>query len=178
MSASKKKTLIASAISLFVVLAIIIIFIYPALRRFNRNVEEFNNARRELSTFQEKSSSFYDAKKVYISWQPSFDKISKLFIDKDAPIDFIKFLENTAHSSGLVIDISSASVNPKSETEPWDSISFQLNLTGSFDDLMIFLQKLEASPYLIKEKGIIIRKLTTQNTSGVNGILDIQVYTN
>lgn len=95
-------------------------------------------------------------------WQeiePSFQKIEKLFIDPEAPVEFISFLEKISKDCQMAIKISST---PSSGTEkdPWPSLFFQISSATSSPKFLKFLEKLETSPYLIEISSLNVRELT------------------
>ena len=183
MPASNRKNFIISGIFALTALIAAVVFIYFILIGFSKNSDELIGLRKELAAFQDKSESLENAKKAYLSWQSSLEKIDKMFIDADAPIDFIKFLEKTSSDCSLKSDISSTASSQKSDSNVWNSLSFQLVLTGSFNNVLKFLDKIETGPYLISEGNLNIRELAmgeagSGSSSGdVSAVLEIKVYT-
>lgn len=176
MSASNKKILIISGICFLASLAVIILLIAPAYKRLDMHIKELAYAQRELAIFDKKTDNLKETKEVYDSWQLSLEKIKKLFIDTDAPINFIKFLEKASTDSNLVLNISSTSSDL--ESSPWPSILYQINVTGSFSNLIVFLKNLEAGPYLIDEQALNIKRLADGSFyDDISAVLKIKVYT-
>lgn len=175
---SNKRILIISGICFFAALAVIIFLIYPVFKKFNEYVNEFSGTKKELSLFEKRSNNLLEIKKTYIDWQPSLEKTEKLFIDSEVPIDFIRFLENTSADCGLTLDMSSASSSSESSSGTWPSISYQLSLSGSYNNVMTFLEKVESSPYLIEEQGLNIRRTASQEkNSDISAVSRIKAYT-
>ncbi len=117
---------------------------------------------------------------LYKTYQSDLERIENLFVDPEVPIEFIGFLEKTAVSSQIKLEISSmtraaakggdeasaslttraaarggdeqssATTKKTEKEELWQSLSAQLLITGSFSNFSKFLRKLENGPYLIE----------------------------
>jgi len=95
---------------------------------------------------------------VYQSWQetgsaqrelekvkPQLEKINQIFVLKDQPLDFVKMLEDLARKTDNLYLINL--VTPAEETKKADTLSFQIQLDGSFVNLMHFVKYLENMKY-------------------------------
>jgi Tfp pilus assembly protein PilO len=107
---------------------------------------------------------------VYKTYQSDLDRIENLFVDPEVPIEFIGFLEKTAAGSQIKLEIFS--MIKKTEQEPWQSLSAQLLVTGSFSNFSKFLHKLENGPYLIEVLDVNTKKLTEREIQ-VGGLENI-----
>jgi len=124
--------------------------------------------------------------KGYSDWEFNPEEIDKFLASADAPIDLIKFFENTARENNLLINISPCPVI-KLEEDSWESMGFGLELTGSFLNFSRFLEKIENSNYFIQVQKIQTRKLTLSDiylekysefsTEDVKTILNIKIFT-
>ncbi len=159
-------------ISIAVFLTIGILFLASAavliIRSIQKNSEEFVSQKKELISVQKEIETFTEAKSRYESSKESIDKIDKLFIDPENPIDFLNFLNKNAESHNLKIKTSPLSSGSK-EIDPWPSISFQVSSSGSFSNSMKFLRTLELSPYLIEMSTTNIKNLT-EGEIGAKGL--------
>lgn len=156
--APKEKIIISSIIFGIVSLALICFIIYPLVQGIKRNSQDLVGAKKELTLFQTKVEEVEQTKENYEKLKSDLDKIDKLFIDPDVPIDLIKFWEKTANDSGLSIDIAPVSLKAVG-TDPWSSIGFSLILSGSFPNFLKFLEKIETSPYLLEVQGLTVKDL-------------------
>ena len=121
---------------------------------------------------------------LYKTYQSDLERIENLFVDPEVPIEFIGFLEKTAVSSQIKLEISS--MTKKTEQEPWQSLSAQLLITGSFSNFSKFLHKLENGPYLIEivdlntrrlaEKDIQTKELENIPGADTTTVLSIKVF--
>ncbi len=85
-------------------------------------------------------------------------------MNESAPIELIKFFEDTARDVGLLIDISPASVL-KTGSDPWDSIGFSVELIGDFSSAMKFLEKIENGHYFIETTKFNAKSITQKDIS-------------
>ena len=154
----KKKIIISSIIFGIVNLALIYFLIYPLVQGIKRSSQNLVRTKKELTLFQTKVEEVEQAKENYEKLKSNLDKIDKLFIDPEIPIDLIKFWEKTADDSGLSIDISPVSLKPVA-ADSWSSIGFSLILTGFFPDFLKFLEKIETSFYLLEVQGLTVKDL-------------------
>ena len=135
--------------------------IYPLWRGISKNSQELVETRKELILFQGRAGKFEEFKKTYEELKPELEKIGRLFVDPRVPIELIKFWEDAAQDSKLLIDISPFT-QKSSEKDPWNSIGFRLTLIGKFPNFLKFLIKTETAPYLIEIQNIVIRKISEE----------------
>ena len=107
-------------------------------------------------------------------YQSDLEKIERLFVDISEPIEFIKFLEQEATSSGLSIEIAPPVLREKGDN-PWASFDFDLTLNGSFPDIVRFVDRLEAGPYLIRPLVVSVREDSVEKDTIV-AVISIKVY--
>ncbi len=101
-------------------------------------------------------------KNNYSKYAPNLEKMDQLFVDKANPVDFIKFLEDTAGSSQLDLKISLPPSLQSSSASVQNFIALQLSAKGKFSDALDFTKKIEMGPYLIE-----IENLTIQGSQEV-----------
>ncbi len=139
----------------------IILIFAPLFNAITINSKDLRTLQGELATVEAQRSvtAYFKKEMPYIDQK--IKKIDALFIDAGAPIDFINFLERTAASNNLEIEINSANV-VKQKDFAGEYINFQFALTGTYTDFMRFLSQIENSPYLINITALQI-KLGRQN---------------
>lgn len=157
----KKRIVINSIIFGTVGLALIGLLIYPLFKGIKRNSETLAAMKGELVLSQGKSVDLEKIKKDYDKHRPDLEKIQWLFVDPNIPIDLIESWEKAAIDSGVSGDISPISLKA-AKTDPWDSIAFQVIITGSFPDFLRFLQKIETNLYLTEIKSLTVKRLSEQ----------------
>lgn len=176
----KKKIIISSVIFGIVAIALVGFVIYPLFKGIKKNSQDFILARRELTLFQDRGGEIEQLKEIYKALEPDLERIDKFFVNPAAPldlIDFTKFLKKTAKDSEFLIPSDNISVVPVEalETDPWNSMGFQIALAGSFPNFLKFLEKIETAPsHLIEVQSLVVNKLTEGD---VDITLLIKVYT-
>lgn len=162
---------------IFIVLALVLIvfLIYPLFREIKKNSEELILEKGKLFSFETEIENLEQFKRVYQLLKPDLEKIDKLLINPEVPVDFIKFLEKTASDSEVFIEISPTSLK-EAKSDPWPSLGFRISLTGSFPDFLKFLEKIESSSYLIEISNLNFKKISKKEKD-INGNLFMKVYT-
>ena len=102
--------------------------------------------KKSLDTLNLRIGDFHNFQKGYLDFQPVIEEINHLFINLDAPIGFIEFLEHEATTSRLQIRITPSSAGGGS---PWKSMGFAVNVKGYFSDVQRFLARVENGPWLV-----------------------------
>ena len=180
-----KKIYISSAILILLIILFIIFLICPIFEEIKKNSKDLISQNENLVSLEVKVVNLKKFETIYQNLKPNLEKIDNLFIDPEVPVEFISFLEKTSRSCNLTLSLSLSSQKKIAE-ETWYSLNFQTNLTGSFLDFSKFLEKLEASPYLIEIKDITINKLKETEAkkeskkssfSNIETTLLIKVYT-
>lgn len=181
------KNKINLSIFIFLILSIFLVLflISPLLKDIKAGSAEILVQKENLVTLEAKAESFERFKKSLQEIKPNLEKIDKLFISSEAPVDFIDFLEKTSKESSLEIKISSA-LSTKVEKDLWPSLVFQITSVGSFPAFLKFLEKLELEVYLIEIQNLNVTRigeaeLKTKeyeklSSGGVKANLSIKVY--
>jgi len=178
-------------ISLLIVLALSVslsvFLIRPIFSGIKKNSEELINQKQRINFLEEKIKNIEDFKKNQDEIGKNLEKIKTLFLESEAPVNFIGFLEQTARESQLSIKISPSASTKKAE-DPWFSIIFEISSASPFPSLLRFLEKLESSPYLIKiqsfsvtrleENDLKTKELEDLSVGSVKAILSMKVYAN
>lgn len=174
-----KKTILISIIFGLITIALIFVGISPLLQGIKKNSETLIALKAELTLSQERAGKIEQLKKDYKELEPDLEKIDKLFVNPETPIDLIEFWEKMASISNLSIEISPVSLK-SFQDEAWNSMGFQLRLTGSFPNFRKFLEKIETGPYLIELQNLSVKKLTEGklvSPEDVSVSLTAKVYT-
>lgn len=178
-------------ISLLIVLALSvslsIFLIRPIFSGIKKNSEELINQKQKINFLEEKIKNIEEFKENQDEIGKNLEKTKTLFVESEAPVNFIGFLEQIAKESHLSIKIS-PSASTKKADDPWPSIIFEITSASPFPSLLRLLEKLESSPYLIKvqsfsitrleEKDLRTKELEDLSVGSVKAILSMKVYAN
>jgi len=169
------KNKINLSLIIFIVLSVclIVLVIYPLFKEIKNSSEELVSEKQKLFSLERKIENLKEFQTLWLKIEPNLKKIDQLFIDPQVPVEFVNFLEKIAKDSEILIEISS-SLSSKTEKDPWSSLLLQINSTAPFSKFLKFLEKIEASPYLIEIQNLNARGLIEGDT-GIT--LSIKVYT-
>ncbi|MDP2910550.1 MAG: hypothetical protein Q8N58_02070 [bacterium] len=185
----KKQITVILIGSLAMALILFFIFVFFFLKGIKQTSADLVNIKKELFLFQTKLSGEEDVNENYQKIEPDLTRIENSFVNPEVPVDLIKFWEQTASNSGIYINIVpiSSSADDKDKKYAWGFMNFRLSLFGSFEDLLRFLEKIEAGPYLIEIKDLSIQKLNSSDlvskeypslsVNDVKAILTLKVFT-
>lgn len=160
----EKKINTSIIIFLALIVFVNVFIVFPLLGEIKKNSQELISEKKNLAALDEQIASLQRFKILYKNLEEILKKIDNLFINSEVPIDFISFLEKTARSSSVNIDISPFS-SEKADKDPWSSLNFQIVAEGSFSRLSSFLEKIENSPYLIEVQNLTISQSTVEKKS-------------
>lgn len=135
--------------------------VYPLWGKVRVRSEQLIQNRKEIVALETQSQQLDKLQQEKEEFQQSFDRMNKLFVDKEAPVEFLEFLERTALDSEVSLDIQPAS-GRKLEQEPWPPTFFKLSGRGKFENCADFLAKLEQSPYLIRIQSLDFQQVTSE----------------
>lgn len=151
----------------FFVLAIISLL----LQEIQKTSQELISQKKELILFEQRERNIENLREQYKTYQQNLEQINGFFVDPVLPIEFISFLEKSALDSQVSIKVSLAKeiIKPEStqETEPGPALSFNASISGSFSDLLKFIDKLENASYLIEITDLNVKKLTQEAPGNV-----------
>lgn len=173
MSKNKSLPLIILGIIALILVGLVVRSLFLSIKQ---NSENLVIQKGVLTELEKKSDNIKKFQSTYDIYQDNLKKIDQLFIDKEEPVEFIEFLEGEAHYSKLTIDLTPLAFEV-GEKDFWPSTSFRVNMVGSFQNFLKFLDKIESSLYLITLSDFSLNK----PTKNINGDIDIsfqmKVYT-
>lgn len=156
----RNKTNLSIIIFVVLIVLMVVFVIYPVLKGVQGDSEKLSLQKTNLLVLEDKIENL----KKYKTDNKNFEEILKetdiLFVDSKVPIKFISFLETTSRNCALGIEISPSS-SKQLEKDIWPSLAFQIVAKGSFPNILKFIEKLEAGPYLIE-----VQNFSAGKTSG------------
>ncbi len=156
----KKETILISLVSLFVGVAILFSIVFFLGGEIKKNSEKIIEIRRKLIFSERESVS--DIQSHFDEIKPDLEKIDSLFVDSDAPVEFIEFLEKTSTRSDIFLEINPTSLE-KEENSIWEGVGFQIKAVGSSENCLRFLEKLEYSLYMTEIQSLSFSKLKKES---------------
>jgi hypothetical protein len=167
----KKKIYISIAVFVAITVLLIIFAVIPLLKNIQKNSANLVSQKYDLTLLKKEIETFRDTEVLYQKAQENIDKIDKIFIEPDNPIDLINFLKEKAEKYNLQNEILSLNKTPADsagQPDPWPSISLQISNTGPFVSFLKFVKNLESGPYLTEILNISIKRLTENEFRGEN----------
>lgn len=161
----KKQHTIYLTITIFLLISFLLIafLIYPTLKDIGEASREISSSKDTITFLYKQSSELDNFKKKYQDYNANLKKIDDLFIDGKDPVDFIKFLEKTASDTNINLDINLTSDAKNGTAGNAISSLFQIYTKGDFLNILMFAQKLETGPYLVRVNNLSVNKLTQDN---------------
>ncbi len=147
-------------------LLLVAFLIYPALSDIQKISDDILRDKNSAALITAEAGDLDNFNKNYPSYEANLKKIDQLFVDSDNPIEFIKFLENTADASGVAADINLSSNAPSRAAIASPTTVFQIRATGEFSKMLKFANRLETRDYLIKIQNISLTRSFVQAVDG------------
>ncbi len=162
----KEKQKIKIDIAVFSLFLILIIFlaITPLSSQLKEDSGNLATKKSTLIFLENQIKALNDFQNSGSQYQDKINKLDTSFVSKEAPVDFIEFLEKQAKKQNLKITLSSTALKT-SQKEALLAVGFRAVLIGDFPDALIFLQKMEKSPWLVKVEQVSINREGFQNNS-------------
>lgn len=157
-----KKIYLSLIIFIFVGFCFIFFIFSFLFKGIKKDSEGIIFQKEKINFLEAKIKNIEEFKNFYNEIYPNFKKIDNLFVDSEMPIDFIDFLEKTSKDCG--ISIETTLISPRKDDQDWDYLSFQITSKSHFSRFMIFLKKIENSPYLINVQSLSTRESLDQTT--------------
>ena len=144
---------------ILIVFSLMLLLVISLIKDIQRNSQQFLLEKKALTSMEREFQEFEDFERNSAFYQSNLEKLDKLFLNPEVPIDFIQFLEEESNNIGLLIKISPSIITSR-ESDPWESIGFQILLTGSFPNCLKFLEKLQVSPWLLEVQMTEVKRIT------------------
>jgi hypothetical protein len=167
MKISNKKIYILGAATILLILIIIL----PLFNSIRKSSQELFSQKKELALFQQKEKELENIREKYKAYQESLGKIDNLLVDPALPIELISFLEKSALDSKSSIKVAST----REIAGPEPALSFNTTFSGSFSNLLKFINRLENGPYLIEIINLNIKKLGQEQPGNITANLELMV---
>jgi len=132
------------------------------IKEIEEDYKELIVQKQELYLFQKQIQEFESFKNKDGIYGSCLENIDKLFINKETPIEFIKFLEEKSQELGVLIKITPATISPR-DNDLWENLGFQINLTGSFPRCIAFLEKVQLSKWLSDVEKLSINRISEKD---------------
>lgn len=161
LSARQKIKIDVVVLILFFIL-VVFLAIIPLCSRLLSNSKNLAAKKSALVFLGEQIEVLNNFQNSGFEYRQKINKLDSSFVSEEAPIEFIEFLEKEALAQNLKISLSSGTGVPEKK-ENRITIGFQARITGKFPDALVFLEKIEKSPWLIKIEQINIDRTSEES---------------
>ncbi|MDI6883307.1 MAG: hypothetical protein QMC93_02430 [Patescibacteria group bacterium] len=155
---AKKKIYLTPLIFGIFLLIFIFLGLLPQIKNLKKSSEDFVFQKNTLNLIESQIGNFQDFQENYSFYQLTLEKIKESFVDLEAPVNFIEFLERESKDSNVEIKISS-SVSSPIKSDFWQELGFQILIGGAFSNCLRFLERLERGPYLVEISQLNIQRI-------------------
>lgn len=152
------------SVSLIVLISFLLIFllVLPSIRGIAEESAQLTLQQKELASIELMAENFEDFERNYRFYEEGLEEMENLLsqeslIDPEIPVSFINFFKEEAQALNLDLKISPMSFQEK-EDRFWGYLSFRIDGTGEFTNLMKFLKKIENSRWLVEITSLTIRR--------------------
>lgn len=152
------------SVFLLIIAAMILVVVMPILNDIKKSSSYLISSKNEIASMENQSKEldlFLQKQDDYVKNLDGFEKA--LVISAD-PVDFIKFLEQTAQASSLSSKISA--LTPETQNNK-KVVTLQLSVLGSFSNIIHYIGRLENGSYLLE-----VQKLNIENYSQAEKVED------
>jgi len=164
---AKKQIILFSGVCLAISLILIFSFIAPLIIGIKNSSLELIDIEKELSIIHEKAGGINDTKEICDAISPDLERSENLFVNLEVPVSLMEFLENNADNLSLSVKTSPVFLKEVKD-DIWDFVGFRLTITGSYDNFMRFIEKIESAPFLTEIQELSARTLTSSEL-GIDG---------
>ncbi len=160
---SRKKLILISLIFGGAITILLFVVLIPLRGRAEENSKEYALVKKDLEMIKSRHKELEKARQDYREVEKGLDSIKEAFVDEEAPLPLLEFLENSASEFGLSISISPYNLKEPEEESFWESIGLQVSLIGTFPEFFAFLDKIENSSYLIEVQSLGVSKVSEED---------------
>jgi len=157
-------------------LGLILLLVSLSLRTIIRDVEILSSLKKTQFSLQEQEENFIKLNKDYRAHLSEIKTLDMIFVDKEAPVDFLSFFEGISQNLSIKIN---PSLPQRSKKDVWGSMIFQVSAQGESKNFLRFLEKLENGPYLMEIFDFNLKKAKTPAGTAdlVEATFSIRTYT-
>ncbi len=164
---AKKQIILFSGICLVISLILIFSFILPLVIGIKNSSSKLVGIKKELAIIHEKADGIGDVKATCNAISSDLERSESLFVNLEVPVSLIEYLENNADDLSLLVKTSPVFLKEVKD-DIWDFVGFRLTITGSYNNFMRFIERIESAPFLIEIQDLSARILTGSEL-GVEG---------
>jgi Tfp pilus assembly protein PilO len=156
---------------LFTALFLAFVF-FPNFKKITLSQGEIFQTLKEIQSLQAKVQKLPEYKQVEGKIISESEKIEKILINSEIPIEFLQHLESTAKDCKVNLKILSLQ-KEKLLQDNLQALTIQISVNGKFPDIFCFLKQIENSNYLVQITNLNITKLEKEKVIEANFQLEV-----
>jgi Tfp pilus assembly protein PilO len=150
-------------ITLAIVFTLSVIAIGGAYMFHTKTIEiesELSSLHNEVQTLSIQANRVISLRQVATATGDDLEKLQVFFVAKDGALDFVKYIEGLAVSSGLTFSIDTVDEYADPALVPYDKTLLKMSVrtTGTKTRIRAFLSLIESLPYNVKIQRLDLRK--------------------
>jgi Tfp pilus assembly protein PilO len=155
---NKKYIITLSTVIILLIAAIAAAYVFQT--KTTATEAELSALHAEVQTLSIQASRVINLRQVAATTGSEFQQLQTFFVAKDGALDFVKYIEGLAVSSGLVFSIDTVDEFADPILAPYDKTLLKLSVrtTGTQKRIRAFLALIESLPYNIKIQRTDLRK--------------------
>lgn len=161
--------------AVFIVIQLAGLFVLGKI--ITKKVNSLIEQKHKLKAFEQKDTSLAKLQENFQLIKEDVEIIDRALPDKKEIVNFINQLEKEASASGILAKISFGAQSLKTESDGAKSISFSLNLKGTYFKTIEFIKRVEKMPQVVE-----IENIHIQSPDGIesqsNVVLTMKCYIN
>lgn len=152
-SSQKQKSIIAIAVSFFLIIASIAgtWFLYREMRAIKTEIQTIRDG---IALLEAENGAIRDFQTIRSRRADDIKRINKFFIEKDRPLDFIEAIESLGRTTQTTLAIDAGGMSKES-----DDFTFRLAIDGEQKNTLKFLSLLEQMPYTVRISSLAVSNL-------------------
>jgi Tfp pilus assembly protein PilO len=145
---------------------------FPNFKKITLSQGEIFQTLKEIQSLQAKVQKLPEYKQVEGKIISESEKIEKILINSEIPIEFLQYLESTAKDCKVNLKILSLQ-REKLLQDNLQALTIQISVNGKFPDIFCFLKQIENSNYLVQITNLNITKLEKEKVIEANFQLEV-----
>jgi len=141
-----RKIIIILAVAAVLSAGILILGVFPLMNSVRTLTTEVYDKRVKLATVVKEQENFIVLSKNFDNVSSQIQSLDSLIVKSNESLTFISALERYADEAGVTIDLDLAELEASNEIQ---IVPVALQASGTFQHILSFVQKLDASPYYL-----------------------------
>lgn len=168
MNSINKKFYLTAFLVIFLNSGIIFSLYYFLIKEIKSESKKYTEIKTEISETENKTKNLIEQEKELKIAEEKLRVISNVLVRQEKIIDLIKIIENQAQKDRVAAEITKVETFKPSENG--NTLDLQINITGDFNNNLIFLNNIKKLPYYSQIEKIQFKPVETRQLSDITSI--------